>query len=373
VDLKTLIDSALLYTWGSKPTDAFWPQHRARALLRAQEQMQGVWDFADWDFKQNDTQLRVPASPTPSPTAILTTSGVVACPQDFDIIGDHGGAYCTGQHIKMTYQRPEFFFRKRELYAQTSGQLSYWYTVYAQNSILTPNLFVYPAPTADLLVNLYYQKRRPTLIDIQSFLPPSTAPTTTLLAAAGNLGVGNYTYLVTFVGTTLLGVGTVSPSGETMAGAISSPTLGVVNPSAAGQVQLSNIPLGPSTGGFTTTARNIYRTIAGGSGYYLLGTITDNVTTVFTDNVADSSLGVQAPVTSSIFSGLEFVPYQYHESVILRGLIELLAYDTGDARSQAEAKERAVAGAVMMKSRRIEQAGEIFGMGDDGVRTYGMW
>ena len=37
--------------------------------------------------------------------------------------------------------------------------------------------------------------------------------------------------------------------------------------------------------------RNIYRTEAGGSQYYLVGNIGDNHTTTYTDNATDSTLG----------------------------------------------------------------------------------
>lgn len=48
-----------------------------------------------------------------------------------------------------------------------------------------------------------------------------------------------------------------------------------------------NIPLGP-TG---CTARKLYRTIAGGSTFFLLATVSDNTTLTYTDNVADGALG----------------------------------------------------------------------------------
>lgn len=61
-----------------------------------------------------------------------------------------------------------------------------------------------------------------------------------------------------------------------------------------GKASLTNIPLGPAT----TTSRNLWRTRAGGSDYFLLGALGDNVSTTFTDNTPDSSLGEAAPTTS---------------------------------------------------------------------------
>lgn len=69
-----------------------------------------------------------------------------------------------------------------------------------------------------------------------------------------------------------------------------------VNTASSGQMSLSNIATGP-TG---TTARNVYRTIAGGSEYKFAFSVSGNVTTTATDNVADGSLGEVAPTTSTI-------------------------------------------------------------------------
>jgi hypothetical protein len=64
----------------------------------------------------------------------------------------------------------------------------------------------------------------------------------------------------------------------------------------SGQISVTSIPLGPAG----TTARNLYRTEAGGSVFKFLRKIGDNSTTTFTDNIADSSLGENAPTVSTI-------------------------------------------------------------------------
>jgi hypothetical protein len=107
------------------------------------------------------------------------------------------------------------------------------------------------------------------------------APLTTE-GISGNVDPGLHSWVVTFV----------SGSGETNPGTNSIP-LNVIggSPPVGSQVNLTAVPLGP-TG---TTARKIYRTVAGNVGNFLLvGTIADNTTTAFTDNVADSSLGAAA-------------------------------------------------------------------------------
>jgi hypothetical protein len=72
-------------------------------------------------------------------------------------------------------------------------------------------------------------------------------------------------------------------------------TLGDSIPTPAQQVALSGIAIGASG----VTARKVYRTVAGGSQLKLLTTIADNTTTTYTDNVADGSLGTNAPTSDT--------------------------------------------------------------------------
>ena len=62
------------------------------------------------------------------------------------------------------------------------------------------------------------------------------------------------------------------------------------------KADLTSIPV---SGDGNVTTRRIYRTTAGGSTYKLVATIADNVTTTYTDNVADGSLGANAPSTNT--------------------------------------------------------------------------
>lgn len=119
------------------------------------------------------------------------------------------------------------------------------------------------------------------------------APTTALVATlvvtgTGNVTNGTHSYKVTFVD----GHGFESSAG---------PASNIVTVDATHkQVSLSSIPLGPTVTGNdgleATVSRKVYRTVAGNTGSpLLLATISDNTTTIFTDNVADGSLGVPAP------------------------------------------------------------------------------
>jgi hypothetical protein len=105
---------------------------------------------------------------------------------------------------------------------------------------------------------------------------------------AGNVDPGEHSWLVTFV----------TGAGETNGGTNSTP-LDVIggSPPVGSIVNLTAVPLGP----VGTTSRKIYRTVSGNTGQFLLvGTIPDNTTTNFADNVADASLGAPAPPVGQI-------------------------------------------------------------------------
>ncbi len=103
-------------------------------------------------------------------------------------------------------------------------------------------------------------------------------------AIAGNVDNGAHRYLATFV----------TADGETEAGTVSG-AVTVANKAVNGKVELTAIPLG----GAAVTSRKLYRTAAAGSTYLLLATLADNTTTIYTDNIADASLGAGAPSTNS--------------------------------------------------------------------------
>jgi uncharacterized phiE125 gp8 family phage protein len=121
-------------------------------------------------------------------------------------------------------------------------------------------------------------------------LPPS-AVTAALAspAAPGNVDNGAHRYLATFV----------TADGETQAGTASA-AVTVADKTVNGQVMLTAIPLG----GAQVTSRKLYRTLAGGSTYYLLATIANNTATTYTDNIADASLGAEAPSTNTTLDQL---------------------------------------------------------------------
>lgn len=103
-------------------------------------------------------------------------------------------------------------------------------------------------------------------------------------AGAGNVDNGAHSYLATFI----------TATGETEAG-VASASVTVSDKTANGKVNLTGIPIGSSS----VTARKLYRTKAGFNSWLYLATISDNSTTIYTDNIADASLGVGAPTMNT--------------------------------------------------------------------------
>ncbi len=115
--------------------------------------------------------------------------------------------------------------------------------------------------------------------------PSPAAPTVTLAGlGAGGVTVGAHRYLSTFV----------TATGETEAGTPSGQVV-VVDAESDGKVAITGI----QTGGGAVVARKIYRTLSGGSTFFLLATVSDNVTTTYLDTTPDGSLGVGSPVVNT--------------------------------------------------------------------------
>ncbi len=112
-----------------------------------------------------------------------------------------------------------------------------------------------------------------TLIGI---VAPTAAPTAAV-NGAGNL-TGTYKWKYTYVTSTHESNG--SPVSNTLSGL------------ASNKVDLTGVAVSSNT---AVTKRRIYRTAAGGSDFFYVGEIANNVDTTFTDNVADSSLGSAIP------------------------------------------------------------------------------
>ena len=120
-------------------------------------------------------------------------------------------------------------------------------------------------------------------IDVGNAEPCPTAPTVALVVAAGLVTAGAHRYRVTFV----------TADGETEGGAVSAAVTTIL--ATHGQVALTGIPLG----GSRVTSRNLYRTEADGTTYLKLAALANNTVTIYTDNIADASLGAECPATNT--------------------------------------------------------------------------
>jgi uncharacterized phiE125 gp8 family phage protein len=102
-------------------------------------------------------------------------------------------------------------------------------------------------------------------------------------AVAGSVNNGAHRYLGVFR----------NADGHTQAGTISAAVTVAAN-GANGKIELTALPVG----GSLMTYLDIYRTAAGGSTYLFLAALT-NGTATYTDNIADASLGAEAPATNT--------------------------------------------------------------------------
>lgn len=146
------------------------------------------------------------------------------------------------------------------------------------------SLTLITAPTGYVLT--ISEARRQLLQNSSVGEPAPAAPTVALAspAIAGSVTAGAHRYRATFV----------TADGQTDGGDISA-IVTVADAAVNGKVELTGIALG----GTNVTSRKLYRTAAGGATYLLLATISDNTTTVYTDNIADGSLGAEAPSTNT--------------------------------------------------------------------------
>jgi hypothetical protein len=108
-------------------------------------------------------------------------------------------------------------------------------------------------------------------------LTAPTAPTAALGSGAGNVDNGAHLYKMTFV----------TAIGETSLGTASG-AVTVIDKTTNGKVELTALPVDVSG---RAISRKLYRTAAGGTDYFYLATITNNIQTTYQDNIADASLG----------------------------------------------------------------------------------
>lgn len=121
-------------------------------------------------------------------------------------------------------------------------------------------------------------------------------PTITHSVSTGAAGVltGDYQYKVTWVN---------SQAVESDVGPVNSTFIAA----ASTKISMTSLPIAPQSYG--VNARRIYRTVTSGSVFKLLTTISDNTTTTYLDNNADSTLGATAPTDNGVPPKYSMVRY----------------------------------------------------------------
>lgn len=236
--------------------------------------------------------------------SVVLTAGVGTMPSDFGSMGTEGHIYVSGVLYRpLVYRPPDWMEFQIQNNIQT-GQ-PWAYSLHDQTSVGIPKIQTWPQDNSTLLIRSY-DRTTPELID-----HPLSATVAT--GAAGAL-TGVYSYKVTFV----------TASGETEGGYVSA------NVTATAQkIEVSGIP---TWWGRTVTSRKLYRTAAGGVQHKLVTTLSDNLTTTFSDNTVDGSLGVNVPLPAAAVTGLEVFPSEFHEDALYQGLEFLMARSQGDGR-----------------------------------------
>lgn len=112
--------------------------------------------------------------------------------------------------------------------------------------------------------------------------PPTT--TSTVASQATGLLTGAYRYKMTWVNSSLV-QGDVGPVTATFT-------------AASATLRVSSLPVAPQSYGIST--RRLYRTVTSGTTFMLVATISDNTTTTYDDNNADSTLGAAAPTDNGV-------------------------------------------------------------------------
>ncbi len=132
-----------------------------------------------------------------------------------------------------------------------------------------------------------------------AFAPPTSA--VSLSTSSGTaLGIGIYQYAVTLL----------TQGGETTL----SPSATITTTTNNQAVALSAIPIGaslitlPASATNTVIGRNIYRTLVGGTTFYLLATLQDNSSTTYSDATPDSTLAGRPPAPTVNTSGVMLWP-----------------------------------------------------------------
>jgi len=292
-----LIDAGLQFYLNQGSSSVLQDEdQRKKAWFYSKQTGKRLWMSAPYQFRKADG-------------VVSLTNGVGPLPSDFNAMGTQGQVYIQGQLYRpLSYKPPDWI--KFQIQNSPQNGTPWAYSLYAETPSVQAQglqeIVCWPQDNSVLDV-LVYDRKMFELID------HPLAPNAVLNVSAGNVN-GPVSYVVTFV----------TARGETEGGFVSQ----TVVPTSQ-QVDLSAIP---TWWGRTVTSRKIYRTDAGGVQHKLLTTLSDNLTTTFTDNIADGSLGADVPLPAVSVSGLEIFPEDFHESAMYEGLQYYLGRGQGDNR-----------------------------------------
>jgi hypothetical protein len=239
--------------------------------------------------------------------------GVVSMPSTFGSAGPKFHVYVTGKRREVIYRDPTAVADLLERNDVAALYPDFYTIVGAAGDTGFPRLKLFRTNSGDLSLTLEnYIRKIPVLVDRPG------ACLATVTADAGNPHSTSYTYQVTFV----------TADGETEGGPASAAVSAVDFQVALTEIPVSIVP--------EVTARKIYRNADGGEQPMLVATINDNVTTTFTDNVADADLGGNVPTPANAVTGLEQFPADHHRLALLESLLQIASRGEGDARSGGE-------------------------------------
>lgn len=276
--------------------DALNVKVRKKAEFHLQSLANKAWGKAPWSWK------RTTASTISLPADGL---GTFSFPSNYLGTGTRGSLYVSGQRQEIRLKPIDVVMRNRQINAGT-GSLPLIYGMSGQSALGVKVGLVYPINTGALTLILSNYDRTPPIIVDRPIAP-------TLAQGAAGAYTGTVTYRQTYV----------TADGETEGSAASSP-ITVASKKITVTLHVSPNP--------KVTGSKLYRTATGGTQEKLVATIADNVTTSYTDEAADGTLGVNVPTNATAITGLELFPSGYHESVFYDGLKARLMNNQGDLR-----------------------------------------
>lgn len=288
-----LISAVVNFYLSQGGNDALAPNARKKAEFHLQALGNKAWAEAPWHFKRTSASI-----------AVLAAAGEFDFPANYSGIGTRGVLFVPSERRELAYRTADAIARQRNLTPLTGVSTCWGFQ--DQSAIGIKGGLLYPINSGAMTLQLENYDRRPPIIVDRPVKPSAVA------GAAGAL-TGTYTYRQTYV----------TADGETEG----SPVSASITVTAKAITVTVNVSPNPKV-----TSRKLYRTVTGGTQEKLVTTLSDNVTTTYSDEIADGSLGANVPTNATAVTGLELFPAGYHESVFYDGLMARLMKNQGDTR-----------------------------------------